>query len=555
MIYPIAEHSPSSIPSSKISRRHRWRISFAGVVVPGVLIAVATLSLAGVLVGMRHVTLLPSSQPSKSVRDSMLMPVNSRSNDQKQSDDGVSPEGDRLYADSYSNHRKITVDVSVSNEPDSLPVDSGSNDSDDKMSDEVDALTTHSDSNDEQLSEDKSDESDERQFVNEKKVEADRVPSNSLRHRETHFPRIISIGGRSGNANNHLRGEPDDEKRSIYVSSRERKEQERLLESDDFSYRDPLYEGDCVPMQKWQETSFPNCNLFHELDFLEKSRTQQFEFYAKGGYNHIFWLEEVDKKDDPELVMKILKYGTEYSDRNFDRVRRDGLILERLTHSPYVLDVYGFCGFDVLTPYADGGTFSHEINSWAKGRLKLSPKTRLKYAVEIASGLADVHDIDREGLSSVAHGDLKGGQYLFLDGVIKLGDFNRGRFLRRNSTAPNTACPYTIGKNDAAFRSPEEYEYLPQTSAIDVWALGSIMYEILTGKDVWYNTDTKKAQRYIRKGKLPTIDDKYLESQDPVDVALREAIGMCYVFDPHKRAKAADVASYLRKKLLELPEE
>ena len=48
--------------------------------------------------------------------------------------------------------------------------------------------------------------------------------------------------------------------------------------------------------------------------------------------------------------------------------------------------------------------------------------------------------------------------------LVLLGDFNRGRFLRRNSTAPDTACPYTIGKNDAAFRSPEEYEYLPQTS-------------------------------------------------------------------------------------------
>mmetsp|Transcript_12578 Transcript_12578/g.22060 ORF Transcript_12578/g.22060 Transcript_12578/m.22060 type:complete len:176 (-) Transcript_12578:375-902(-) len=175
--------------------------------------------------------------------------------------------------------------------------------------------------------------------------------------------------------------------------------------------------------------------------------------------------------------------------------------------------------------------------------------------MEVAAGLADVHDIDGEGLSSVAHGDLKGGQYLFLNGVIKLGDFNRGRFLRRNSTAPDTACTYTIGVNDAAFRSPEEYEYLPQTSAIDVWALGSILYEILTGKDVWYDTDTEKAQKYIRKGKLPTIEDKYLNSKDPVDVALREAISMCYIFDPKERAKAGDVASFLQEKFSELPEE
>ena len=53
----------------------------------------------------------------------------------------------------------------------------------------------------------------------------------------------------------------DRDKRTIYMNKKDLKEQERLLDSDDFSYRDPLYEGECVPMQPWQETSFPNCNL------------------------------------------------------------------------------------------------------------------------------------------------------------------------------------------------------------------------------------------------------------------------------------------------------
>ena len=113
-------------------------------------------------------------------------------------------------------------------------------------------------------------------------------------------------------------------------------------------------------------------------------------------------------------------------------MRRDGLILERLTKSPYgkrctfffitmtftlllltfdvltssffcqVLNTYGFCGFDVLTPYADGGTLSSKLRKWGRGKLKLSPMTRLQYAVDAASGLAAVHDIDGEGLSSVA---------------------------------------------------------------------------------------------------------------------------------------------------------
>jgi len=581
---PIANHSPRHV--NKTSRRQRRHISFTGVLVPCTIIALGALSLFGVLIGTRYATLPPSTRSSNTAKDAMSIPVGSRP------DSYVDQLGGSMHDDDdeiHIRHKKIIDDINneaespsshfqsreeqvsdndTSNDSESSPSYFQSKDeqvSDNSMSDDAETPSSNFQSNDEHLTEDQSDGANEisslksifnaeRTLSNKKNDEADDMPSNSLRHRESHFPRIISIeGGRD--LDHKLRGDLKDDKREIYVSSEGLKQQERLFHSKDFRYRDPLYEGDCVPMQKWQETSFPNCNLFHELDFLGKSRTEEFEFYAKGGYNQIFWLNEDDKEDDPELVMKILKYGTSYTDRNYDRVRRDGLILERLTPSPYVLDTYGFCGFDVLTPYADGGTFGQRMSSWRKGKRKLSPKTRLKYAMEVASGLADVHDIDGEGMSSVAHGDLKGGQYLFLNGVIKLGDFNRGRFLRRNSTAPDTACPYTIGKNDAAFRSPEEYEYLPQTSAIDVWALGSILYEILTGKEVWYDTDTEKAQKNIRKGKLPKIADKYLDSEHPVDVALGEAIGMCYVFDPKERAKAADVASYLRKKLSELTKE
>eukprot|EP00986_Skeletonema_menzelii_P014818 scaffold10345_cov144-Skeletonema_menzelii.AAC.1 len=315
-----------------------------------------------------------------------------------------------------------------------------------------------------------------------------------------------------------------------------------------YDYRDPLYEGDCIPMHAWQTTSFPTCSSIHELDLYSKSRSGEFAYLTSGGYNDLFTLEDTVNGIDPNLAIKILQEGTSYTDRNYDRVRRDGLILERSTKSPYVMDIYGFCGFLVLVPFGNEGHLGRVLRN-----KELSSLQKLQYAYEVSAGLTAVHDIDGEKLSAVTQGDLKADQYLVMDGVLKIGDFNRGRFLRRNSTKPDTACTYTIGVNDAAYRSPEEYKYLPETSAIDVWAMGSLIYHILHGYEVWDDVETsEKAQQKVMDGELPKIEDKYKKSDDPAIKAILDAIDMCYVYDPEKRAKAWDVSSFLEKKLDEI---
>jgi len=356
-------------------------------------------------------------------------------------------------------------------------------------------------------------------------------------------PRLITIDG--SKLHNDDDDDDDDDSPSKPLKSIHPKSSKTRSSYD---YRDPLYENDCIPMQSWQTTSFPTCSTIHELDFYSKSRTGEFAFVTSGGYNDIFSLQDVYREIDPKLAIKILQEGTSYTDRNFDRVRRDGLILERSTKSDYVLDVYGFCGFLVLVPFTEGGNLSRIIYKGGK----LSSLQKLQYAYEVTAGLAAVHDIDGEKLSAVTQGDLKADQYLFMDGMLKIGDFNRGRFLRRNSTAPDTACTYTIGVNDGAYRSPEEYKYLPQTSAIDVWAVGSLMYHILHRYEVWneiQTRDNKEAQRRVMDGELPKIADKYKKSDDPAIQAILSAIDMCYVYDPEKRAKAWEVSSFLKKKL------
>lgn len=57
--------------------------------------------------------------------------------------------------------------------------------------------------------------------------------------------------------------------------------------------------------------------------------------------------------------------------------------------------------------------------------------------------------------------------------------------------------------------------------------MGLIPYEMPTGNEAWHDVDAKEAQENLMERKMPAIDEKIRKSRDPVDLALREAIGMC----------------------------
>ena len=146
-------------------------------------------------------------------------------------------------------------------------------------------------------------------------------------------------------------------KESIMMSERYAR---KLEDSHDWNKkaRDPLYEGDCIPMRPWQEMLFPSCSRFHEMDISnlhssyrvdKKGRLdRRFRKINSGGYNDVFNFH-TDPPNEENVVCKVLTYGTEYTDRNYDRVRRDALIMERGTKSPYLVDVYGHCGLSLVS--------------------------------------------------------------------------------------------------------------------------------------------------------------------------------------------------------------
>lgn len=91
-----------------------------------------------------------------------------------------------------------------------------------------------------------------------------------------------------------------------------------------------------------------------------------------------------------------------------NRHRKDALASERLTSSPYVANIYGFCGNSGVFDYADDGDIDMLI--WPDDEPEDPPKLtryqKLDLALQVSRGVAASHNVDREGRASLAHTDI-----------------------------------------------------------------------------------------------------------------------------------------------------
>lgn len=203
---------------------------------------------------------------------------------------------------------------------------------------------------------------------------------------------------------------------------------------------------DCKPMHDWQIHSFPSCNKLHEADLAHNIIQSDFIRLINNGFFRDVWtIHDFDLEQTPR-VLKTLRLDHDYIDRNYDRHRRDAVAMERLTASPYIVDIYGHCGNNGLFEYSNGGDIDHVLFTKYYRENPLQKYDRLRIAAQIANGIADAHYLDDKGRSTIAHTDITGGQFIFINGVFKLNDFNRARFIRWNPTK-NESCGFKVGAN------------------------------------------------------------------------------------------------------------
>ena len=233
-----------------------------------------------------------------------------------------------------------------------------------------------------------------------------------------------------------------------YVSSRDIEMQKALRNSRDYRHgaQDPMSEEEeCVAQYDWQLHHSPTCNLLHEIDltYMRNKEGEERNRLIAHGYWRDVWLPRIPFG---RMVMKTIRWTHDFSERNFDRHRRDAVAMERLTSSPNVMDIYGFCGNSGMFEFADGGDIEDSL--WNDNDLKWSSKENLMVSYQLVSGLTDVHEYGEHDIAAIAHADITTSQFVYVreQEQFKLNDFNRCRFMAWNPKTKQQ-CGFYVGNN------------------------------------------------------------------------------------------------------------
>ncbi|EOD15065.1 hypothetical protein EMIHUDRAFT_44037, partial [Emiliania huxleyi CCMP1516] len=159
-----------------------------------------------------------------------------------------------------------------------------------------------------------------------------------------------------------------------------------------------------------------------------------------------------------------------------ERLRNEVQILSQLQHPRIVAYIDSFVSERVLTivmEYASGGTLADALAVNAASKLHFGTATVVRFIAGLASALRHVH------ARRILHRDLKTANVFLTDEAepnVKLGDFGVSRLFSTETHLAETMCgtPYYL--------SPELVRGLPYSQPSDVWALGVILFELLTLK-------------------------------------------------------------------------
>lgn len=248
---------------------------------------------------------------------------------------------------------------------------------------------------------------------------------------------------------------------------------------------------------------------------------------GRGGMGAVYRV--LDRKLDEIVALKLLTLSTE---RAVDRFLREVRLARRVTH-PNVArthDLGEHGGVHFLTMEHVRGRSLDDVLDESE---RLPPDRAARIALEIAAGLEAAH------AAGVVHRDLKPANVLVGDdGRVVLTDFGIARATRVDTRTHETGM--VIGTPQ--YMAPEQVMGKTVDGRCDLYALGLILFELLTGRLPWDDDDNPLASVVLRVHQ-PVVDPRTFA---PIPDPLAELVLRCLEREVDRRpADAGEVVAAL----------
>ncbi|MFN7930042.1 MAG: serine/threonine-protein kinase [Blastocatellia bacterium] len=197
---------------------------------------------------------------------------------------------------------------------------------------------------------------------------------------------------------------------------------------------------------------------------------------GRGGMGAVYLATRADNVFQRRVAIKIVKRGMD-TDFILRRFRRERQILATLSHPHIAALLDGGSTRDGLPYFVMEYVAGQTLNRFCDEH-RLSIAERLRLVQQVCAAVSYAHH------KQIVHRDLKPGNILVTDdGAVKLLDFGIAKLLGPEwalDTMEQTGTAVRLMTPEYA--SPEQVRGLPVTPASDVYSLGVLLYELLTGR-------------------------------------------------------------------------